>query len=115
MCGLRAYGKAETKRAARQAAEVFLSRRLAFRRSDGSLIRDDFAKLHYPLYYHYDILGGLKALRDLDLLADPRCADALDLLESMGTKTAGRPTRPTIAPPTASVGAAPEGGVSTPG
>ena len=48
-----------------------------------ALIRAEFTKLHYPLYWHYDILGGLKAMMELGLLGDPRCTDALDLLESM--------------------------------
>ncbi|GIE99326.1 hypothetical protein [Paractinoplanes rishiriensis] len=69
--------------AARRAAEVFLTRRLAFRRSTGELIRAEFAKLHYPLYWHYDVLAGLKGMAELGLLGDPRCADALDLLESL--------------------------------
>ncbi|SNY68348.1 hypothetical protein [Paractinoplanes atraurantiacus] len=80
MRGLAAHGLVAE---ARRAAEVFLSRRLAFRISDGSLIHPSFVQLHYPLYWHYDILGGLKALSDLDLLGDPRCADALDLLDSL--------------------------------
>ncbi|MBO3750718.1 hypothetical protein J5X84_31965 [Streptosporangiaceae bacterium NEAU-GS5] len=83
MRGLWAYGTSPAKAAARAAAEVFLVRRLAYRASTGELIRADFAKLHYPLYWHYDILGGLKGMLDLGLLGDPRCADALDLLESM--------------------------------
>ena len=58
-------------------------RRLAYRVSTGTLIRAEFAKLHYPLYWHYDILGGLKGMMELGLLGDPRCTDALDLLESM--------------------------------
>ncbi|WP_433291235.1 hypothetical protein ACQP2F_24960 [Actinoplanes sp. CA-030573] len=80
MRGLHAYGRTE---AARRAAEVFLPRRLAFRRRDGELIRPEFAKLHYPLHWHYDVLGGLKAMAELGLVTDPRCADALDLLESL--------------------------------
>ena len=47
------------------------------------LIRADFAKLHFPLYWHYDILGGLKAMNEMGLLGDPRCADALEMLRSM--------------------------------
>jgi hypothetical protein len=62
---------------------MFLERRLAYRASTGALIRAEFTKLHYPLYWHYDILGGLKGMMDLGLLADPRCGTALDLLESM--------------------------------
>jgi hypothetical protein len=80
MRGLFRYG---SKEPARTAAEVFLSRRMAYRISDGALIRAEFTKLHYPLYWHYDILGGLKGMMELGLLGDPRCADALDLVESM--------------------------------
>lgn len=69
--------------AARRAAEVLLIRRLAYRVSTGTLIHREFVKLHYPLYWHYDVLGGLKGMVDLGLIGDPRCADALDLLESM--------------------------------
>jgi hypothetical protein len=83
MRGLWAHGTARATRAAREAAEVFLNRRLAYRVSTGGLIRTEFTKLHYPLYWHYDILGGLKGMKDLGLLADPRCTAALDLLESL--------------------------------
>jgi hypothetical protein len=69
--------------AARRAAEVLLIRRLAYRVSTGELIHPEFAKLHYPLYWHYDVLGGLKAMAGVGLLGDGRCADALDLLESL--------------------------------
>jgi hypothetical protein len=83
MRGLWAHGAPQAQRAAREAAEVLLRRRLAYRASTGALIRAEFAKLHYPLYWHYDVLGGLKGMMELGLLGDPRCADALDLLESM--------------------------------
>jgi len=83
MRGLWAYGTEEARSAARAAAEVYLTRRLAYRASTGELIKGEFTKLHYPLYWHYDILGGLKAMMELDLLGDPRCATALDVLESM--------------------------------
>jgi len=69
--------------AARRAAEVFLVRRLAYRVSTGELIHREFTRLHYPLYWHYDVLGGLKGMADVGVLDDPRCADALDLLESL--------------------------------
>jgi hypothetical protein len=82
MRGLWAYGSEPCRDAARRAAEVFLRRRLLFRVSTGELIRDDFAKLHFPRYWHYDVLGGLVAMMEMGLLADPRCADALNLLES---------------------------------
>jgi hypothetical protein len=69
--------------ASRRAAEVLLVRRLAYRVTTGELIHPEFTKLHYPLYWHYDVLGGLKGMAHLGLLGDQRCADALDLLESM--------------------------------
>jgi hypothetical protein len=88
MRGLAAYARSAGPAGAaavgaRRAAEVFLSRRLAFRASTGELIHPEFATLHYPLYWHYDLLGGLKAMAEIGLVGDPRCADALDLLESL--------------------------------
>jgi hypothetical protein len=85
MRALALYGaetrNAKAKRAAAKAAEVFLSRRLYRRRADASVIAREFVKLHYPLYWLYDILGGLKAMAELGRINDARCADALDLLE----------------------------------
>lgn len=85
MRALAAYAEVSADGAAREAAlkaaEVFLSRRLFKRRSDGTTIHPNFRMQHYPLYWHYDILGGLKAMAELGVITDPRCADALDLLE----------------------------------
>ena len=53
-------GDARASAAAEQAAEVFLTRQLYKRRSDGQVINHRFVLLHYPLYWHYDILFGLK-------------------------------------------------------
>jgi hypothetical protein len=38
-------------------------------------------KLHFPAYWHYDLLAGLRTLAVAGGLADPRTSDALDLLE----------------------------------
>ena len=46
--------------------EVFLSRDLFRRRRDGKPIDPGFLKLHYPRYWHYDILGGLVAMAELE-------------------------------------------------
>ena len=97
MRGLTAYARthasadADADQAARRASEVLLSRRLLFRRSNGTLIREEFTRLHYPLYWHYDVLGGLRGLAELGVLADDRCADALDLLESKRLADGGWP------------------------
>jgi hypothetical protein len=62
MLGLAAYGRerrnAKAAKAVDRAAEVFLRRRLAWRVSDGRVIRRDFVELHYPLYWHYDVSAG---------------------------------------------------------
>jgi hypothetical protein len=95
MRGLALYGRNTKSRRAAQAAakasEVFLSRQLFRRRSDRRVIAEGFTKLHYPLYWHYDVLGGLKAMADLDRLGDPRCAAALDLLEEKELPGGGWP------------------------
>ena len=95
MRGLAAYGELTGDRRMREAAlhasEVFLSRRLFKRRSDGKVIHPNFRMLHYPLYWHYDVLGGLKAMAEMGLVKDMRCGDALDLLERKELPNGGWP------------------------
>lgn len=95
MRGLAAWaaltGDPAARAASRRAAEVLLERRLYKRRRDGRVIHPEFTKLHYPLYWHYDILGGLKAMAELGSISDARCADALDLLESKCLPDGGWP------------------------
>jgi hypothetical protein len=95
MRGLFEYGNARSDSgalaAAGRASEVFLSRRLYKRATDGTVIRGAYRSLHYPLYYHYDVLGALRALSRMGRLGDPRCRDALDLLESKELETGGWP------------------------
>ena len=84
-------GDATAQRAAERAAEVFLARRLFRRRADGSVIRPEFTCLHYPLYWHYDILHGLKVMAEAGFLHDPRCRDALALLAAKRLPDGGWP------------------------
>ena len=86
-----ATGDRRAEGAARRAAEVLLARRMFRRIADGSLLDREFVRLHYPLYWHYDILGGLKAVGRLGLLRDGRCSEALDLLESKRLPDGGWP------------------------
>ena len=67
---------------AKSAAEIFLKRKMYKRRKDDTIIKEDFVKLHFPCYWHYDILFGLKVMVEAGLINDKRCNDALDLLES---------------------------------
>jgi hypothetical protein len=84
--GLEAYarltGNREAAVAASQAAEFFLQRRLMWRASTGQPIRPSFMLLSYPYYWHYGLLAALRAMADAGRIGDPRCADALDVLES---------------------------------
>jgi hypothetical protein len=77
--------------ASRRASEVFLKRHLFKRQADGSVIHDDFLLLHYPCYWRYDILFGLKVLAGAGFVLDERCDDALDLLQSKRLPGGGFP------------------------
>lgn len=87
----RLSGDPRAARVVEQASEVFLKRRMFRRLSDGQVMDAYFVQLHYPLYWHYDILGGLKAMAEIGRLDDPRCAEALDLLESKRLPDGGFP------------------------
>jgi hypothetical protein len=95
MLGLAAYARAKNDRAAskavKKASEVFLRRKLFKRVSDGKVIHKEFVALHYPLYWHYDVLHGLKAMVQIGRIRDPRCADALELLEKKRLPDGGWP------------------------
>jgi hypothetical protein len=81
-CHAKLSGSEASRLAADRAAEFFLERRLFRRRSDGSVIHDSFLRLRYPHYWHYDILIALKVMGEARRLDDPRCAEALDILEA---------------------------------
>ena len=95
MRGLMLYARlsSDTKaaQAAARAAEVFLSRSMFKRINDGEVIRPDFTRLHYPPYWHYDILAGLQVMAETGFIGDSRCAEALDLLESKRLPDGGFP------------------------
>lgn len=66
--------------AARRAAELLLQHRLFRRLSTGRVIARPFIELHYPCYWHYDVLFALKVLAEGGFIHDARCDEALDLL-----------------------------------
>jgi hypothetical protein len=68
--------------AARRTAELFLEHRVFRSLRSGDVIHARWVKLHYPPYWHYDVLQALLVLSRLGLARDPRAADALDLLEA---------------------------------
>jgi hypothetical protein len=77
--------------AAGAAAEFFLRHRLYRRLRDGRVIHPSFVELHYPCYWHYDILFGLTVLAESGDIGDERCSAALDLLESKRLPDGGFP------------------------
>lgn len=89
MWGLREFalatGDAEAAEAARRAAGLLLEHRL-FRSSSGEVIHRDWIKLHFPPYWHYEVLQALLILSRMGLAADPRAADALDVVEGRRMK-----------------------------
>jgi hypothetical protein len=87
----RLTGNGLSKQAAKRASQIFLKRKLYRRQKDGRVMQDDFVKLHYPCYWRYDILFGLKVMAEAGFVRDKRCEDALDVLESKQLPDGGFP------------------------
>ncbi len=78
----KATGNTDASGAAGRAAELFLEHRLFRSTASGDVINNEWLKLHYPLYWHYDILQSLVVLSRAEKLSDPRTKQALDIIES---------------------------------
>lgn len=87
----RITGDAKVWAATERAADVFLKRRLFRRVCDGAIINEQFIRLHYPCYWRYDILFGLKVMAEVGFITDCRCNEALDLLVSKRLSDGGWP------------------------
>ncbi|HLY11197.1 MAG TPA: hypothetical protein VKW04_17990 [Planctomycetota bacterium] len=77
--------------AAERAADVLLRRRLFLGARSGKVIDPKFLRVQYPHFYPYNILAGLKTLAEAGFVRDPRCAEALDLLEAKRLRDGGFP------------------------
>ncbi len=88
--GLTMYQKVtsdkQASRAVRKATELFLSHQLFKSHTTGKIANPVWLKLHYPLYWHYDILQALRVLSVAGRIKDPRAKEALDIIESKRTK-----------------------------
>lgn len=66
--------------------EMFLRHRLFRATTTGQVIDPAWLKLHYPLYWHYDVLQALVILSRLpeagSTLQDARVQEALDIVEA---------------------------------
>jgi hypothetical protein len=74
-------GDTAARQAAERTAEILLEHQLFRSTATGEPIHSSWVVLHYPAYWHYDVLQGLRVLEAVDQLGDPRAADALDLVE----------------------------------
>ena len=66
--------------AVKRTEQFFLSHHLFCSDRTGKIINNDWLNLHYPLYWHYDILQALLILSRIGPLIDPRLGEALDIL-----------------------------------
>ncbi|HEV8595493.1 MAG TPA: hypothetical protein VGR51_08195 [Thermoplasmata archaeon] len=82
--GLAAYdeavGAASARRAAVRAADFFLEHRLFRSHRDGRIVHPEIVEIHWPPYWHYDYLVGLRAVAAVKGLRMPEAADAIDVL-----------------------------------
>jgi hypothetical protein len=79
----RAVGSAPEIAAARRRGEEYLLERGLFRRlSTGEPVSSAFLELAFPPRYHYDVLRALDYFRSAGGAADPRLADAVQLIET---------------------------------
>ena len=85
MWGLHEYwvatGDDAAKEAAAWTAELFLEHRLFRVGGTGEPIHPSFVTLHYPPFWHYNVLQALLVLSRMGLARDPRARDAIELLE----------------------------------
>jgi len=77
-----ATGDSAAQSAARRAAGLFLRHRLFRHETNGAVIDPEWLRLHYPLYWHYDVLQGLVLLGRAVGLGDRRLAEALRIVAS---------------------------------
>jgi len=68
--------------AVQRGAEFFLCHHLFRSDSTGQEIDPQWLKLHYPLYWHYDILQALLILSRRSPLDEPRLQEAINLVEA---------------------------------
>ena len=96
--GLRAFGLRHGYEPALGAADrvagLVLERRLLWRRRDGGLVMPEWGGrpdlIHYPAQF-FDVLFALQVLAELGRIGDPRCTDALAMLESKWLPDGGFP------------------------
>ncbi|MHB1907721.1 MAG: hypothetical protein ACYCQJ_02475 [Nitrososphaerales archaeon] len=82
----KATGDKEVSKSIRKVSELFLSHQLFKSHTSGEIVNPTWLKLHYPPYWHYDILQALRVVSLAGKINDPRTKESLDILESKQTK-----------------------------
>ena len=85
----RVHGYQPAFGAAERAAQFLLERRLLWRKSDGRLL-EQFQSIRFPIRF-YDPLFALQVMAEMGKIDDPRCVDALEVLESKRLPDGGFP------------------------
>jgi hypothetical protein len=86
----RVHGDQRALDAAERAAEFLLQRRLLWRLRDGLPCDPRFLRIHHPIRF-YDLLFALQVMAEIGKIGDPRCGDALTLLERKRLPDGGFP------------------------
>jgi len=81
----------KVKKAINQSSELFLKRKFYKKMNSSKIIDGKWTKLSYPSYWMYNFLFGLKVIAECGKVKDPRCEDALQLLESKQLPEGGFP------------------------
>jgi hypothetical protein len=100
-----ATGDAAAASAARRTAELLLDHRIFRSERTGEPIHPSVVIIHWPPYWHYDLLHALLVLSRMGLAADPRSDDAVETLrEQRGADGRWRPGKRWWSVPTAKTG-----------
>jgi len=75
-------GSAKCVAARRRGEEYLLERSLLRRKSTGEVVNPAWLQFSFPVRWHYDVLRALEYFRSVGEAADPRMAEAIDLLRS---------------------------------
>lgn len=83
----RKTGDKDVKRSIDAAAELFLSHRIFRSHRTGEIVKKEWLKLRYPVYWHYNFLESMRVLCLAGRGGDSRMKDGLDLLEQKCQRT----------------------------
>ena len=78
-----ATGDIVARDAAGRATELFLAHRIFRRHGTGEPIHPSWTVIHYPPYWHYDVLQAMTLLARMGRASDARASDAVELITSL--------------------------------